>query len=66
MKAFIPPDCSPVYIFHLMIDDKNIDHIVHETNKYADQEIAKITSKPYSRLKKWSLTNSEEIGLSNF
>ena len=44
-----------------MIDDKVIDHIVCETNKYADQEIAKITPKPYSRLKKWSPTNSEEI-----
>ena len=35
--------------------------IVCETNEYADQEIAKMISKPYSRLKKWSLTNSEEI-----
>ena len=38
-----------------------IDHIVCERNKSVDQEIAKITFKPYSRLKKWSSTNSEEI-----
>ena len=61
MKTFIPADYSPVDVFLLLIDDKVIDHIVCETNKYADQEIAKITSKPHSRLKKWSSTNSEEI-----
>ena len=61
MKTFIPPDCSPVDVFRLLIDDKVIYHIVCETNKYADQKIAKITPKPYSRLKKWSPTNSEEI-----
>ena len=61
MKTFILPDCSPVKIFRLLIDDKVIDHIVCKTNKYADQEIAKITPKPYSRLKKWSPTNSEDI-----
>ena len=61
MKTSIPPDYSPVDVFRLLIDDKVIDHIVCETNKYADREIAKITSKPHSRLKKWSPTNSEEI-----
>ena len=61
MKTFIPRDCSPGVVFRLLIDDKVIDHIVCETNKYADQEIAKITPKPYSRLKKWSPTNSEGI-----
>ena len=61
MKTFIPPDYSPVDVFRSLIDDKVIDHIVCETNKYADQEIDKITSKPHSRLKKWSSTNSEEI-----
>ena len=61
MKTFIPPDYSPVDVFRLLIDDKVIDHIVCETINYADQEIAKITPKPYSRLKKWSPTNSEEI-----
>ena len=61
MKTFIPSDYSSVDVFRLLIDDKVIDHIVCEPNKYADQEIAKITPKPYSRLKKWSPANSEEI-----
>ena len=61
MKTFIPPDYSPVDVFCLLINDKVNDHIVWETNKYADQEIAKITSKPFSPLKKWDQTNFEEM-----
>ena len=61
MKTFIPPDYSPVDVFRLLIDDKVIDYIVCETNKYVDQEIVKITPKLYFRLKKWSRTNSKEI-----
>ena len=38
MKTSIPPNYSSIDDFRLLVDDKMIDHIVCETNKYADQE----------------------------
>ena len=61
MKTFILQDCSRVDVFRLLIDEWMIDHIVCETSKYADQNIAKTTPKPFSPLKKWNPTNSKEI-----
>ena len=36
MKTSIPPNYSSVDVFRFLVDDKVIDHIVCETNKYAD------------------------------
>ena len=38
MKTSIPPNYSSIDAFRLLVDDKMIDPIVCETNKYADQE----------------------------
>ena len=38
MKTSILPKFSSIDAFGLLVDDKMIDHIVCETNKYADQE----------------------------
>ena len=54
-------ESSPMDIYQLLINDEVINHIVLETNRYANQTI---TSKPptkNSRLYKWTDTNPEEV-----
>ena len=37
----VSPDCSPLDVFSLLVDENIIRHIVAETNRYATQTLAK-------------------------
>lgn len=55
-------DKSAYDVFRLFFTDHIINHIVIETNRYAEQVKASIT-KPKSRVHKWTDTNADEIEL---
>lgn len=51
---------TPIDIFKLFLTDEILTHIVVETNRYAEQCLAK-PNKPKSRVRKWIPTNNLEI-----
>lgn len=57
----LSPEITPLETFLLLVDDEVINLIVTETNRFAVQTIASKRVKKYSRIKKWTPTNPEEI-----
>ena len=54
-------ESSPMDIYQLLINDEVINHIVLETNRYANQTITSKSPTKNSRLYKWTDTNPEEV-----
>ena len=65
IKDNMPQDSTPADYYQLYITDTLLQHIVDETNRYADQLIeskrAKGTLKKKSRLKSWKPTDCDEM-----
>lgn len=53
--------CDPYKIYRQFIDDKVLEIIVRETNKYADQFIRSYNLPRRSDVHKWTDTNKREI-----
>lgn len=54
-------DISVFEAFSQIVDNEVVDHIVTETNRYAEQCILSKTPRKHARLTKWIPTNAEEI-----
>lgn len=62
MQIQIPPNADPGFFFSLIVSDDLIEHMVIETNRYADQVLA--VNRPmlcHSRLNDWKPTNNDEM-----
>lgn len=57
----VAPNISCIDAFKLFVDNEIIDHIVCETNKYAQQQLETRTLTRSSRKLMWSPTNNREI-----
>ena len=52
---------QPVDFFSLFVTDELLDHIVHQTNIYAKESIARLPFLPHSRANKWQDVTREEL-----
>ena len=57
----LAPNCSPLDVFSLLVDENVIHRIVAETNRYAAQTIANRSLTKFARLNKWVDTDEVEI-----
>lgn len=60
LQMNISASITPIEIFSILVDDKIINHIVAETNRFADQTIATMVQRKYAWLNKGKPTNDEE------
>ena len=61
LQKAVPPDSTPLDILLLLVNDKVLNLIVSETNRFANQTVAAKQPKKYARINKWRETNAEEI-----
>ena len=57
----VSPDCSPLDVFSLLVDENIIRHIVAETNRYATQTLANRSLPQFARMNKWVETDQKEM-----
>ena len=55
------PDCSPLDVFLLLVDENIIRHIVAETNRYAIQRLANRSLPKFARINKRVETDQKEM-----
>ena len=53
----VSPDCSPLDVFLLLVDENIIRHIVAETNRYATQMLANRSLPKFAQMNKWVETD---------
>ena len=56
----VSPDCSPLDVFSLLVDENIIRHIVAQTNRYATQTLANRSLSKFSRMNKWVETDKKK------
>ena len=61
LQSEISQQSTPLDIFLLFVDDQVINHIVVETNRFAEQNIASKPKLRHVRMNKWNKTDPEEI-----
>ena len=61
LQKVVPPDSTPLDILLLLVNDKVLNLIVSETNRFGNQTVAAKQPKKYARINKWRETNAEEI-----
>lgn len=59
----ISPDFRPLDYFELFFDQKMLEIVVNETNRFAEQHKRKFTYKERSRFKNWTPTTEREMRL---
>lgn len=57
----LPENPAPIDYFRLFLGRADFERIAEETNRYADQELGKMTLKPHSRFRRWAATTWEEM-----
>ena len=57
----VSPDCSPLDVFSLLVDENIIRHIVAETNRYATQTLANWSLPKFPRMNKWVEADQKEM-----
>ncbi|KAJ8963690.1 hypothetical protein NQ314_005442 [Rhamnusium bicolor] len=57
----LPVEISPLESFFLILDNEVINHIVTETNRFAEQTIASKEIRKYARISKWAPTDADEL-----
>jgi len=61
VNASLPQNATPYDYLRLYFNDEIVDHIAEETNRYANQYIARNVIPPHSPVRNWSPTNREEM-----
>ena len=61
LQSEISQQSTHLDIFLLFVDDEVINHIVVETNRFAEQNIASKPKLKHARMNKWNKTDPEEI-----
>lgn len=61
MKASVTNISDPLEYFELFFTDEIVNHIVTETNIFADENLNKFKSKEHSRSHHWRETNANEL-----
>ena len=56
----VSPDCSPLDVFSLPVDENIIRHIVAETNRYATQTLANRSLPKFAWINKWVETDQKD------
>ena len=57
----VSPDCSPLDVFSLLVDENIVRHTVAETNTYATQTLANRSLLKFARMNKWVETDQKEM-----